>query len=80
MEIVQRIGPDRIDTGMFIIGAKDVENIWAGVKNCLLLEKSLYSKMNTIHGCREGLIEKLIKKIEYRLTQMPDHITSKKQA
>ncbi len=78
IEITRRIGPDRIDTGICIIGAKNIENIWTGVKKCLILEKDLYSKMKTVFSYREGFIETLIQKIEHSLNQIPEKITIEK--
>lgn len=74
VEIVKRIAPDRIDTRMFIIDAKDEGRIWAGVKKCLILEKKIYQRMSYIFNYREGFIESLMKKIENRLNQLPDRL------
>jgi len=72
VEIVERIAPDRIDTRMFVIGARNIEKIATGVKKCLILEKALYLKMKTLFSYREGFIEGLLKKINHRLRQLPN--------
>lgn len=74
IEITRRIGPDNIDTGLCIIGAKNIEKIWTGVKKCLVLEKDLYLKMKTVFKYREGFIETLIQTIEHSLDQIPENI------
>jgi len=71
VNIVKRIKPDRIDTRMFIVDAKNPHLISETVKKCLELERNIYLKMNEIFNFRQGFVEKLISKIDSRLKEKP---------
>jgi hypothetical protein len=75
VEIIQRIVPDKIDTGMFIIGLSDSSKVWTGVKKCLLLEKELLTKMNENCSYRPGVLESFIKNADCRMEQIPEKTT-----
>jgi hypothetical protein len=75
VEIIQRIVPDRIDTGMFIIGSTDRNKIWTGVRKCLELEKMLLIKMNKNCSYRDGLFNSLMQNANYRLSKLPEKTT-----
>ncbi|HEB30963.1 MAG TPA: hypothetical protein ENI15_08835 [Spirochaetes bacterium] len=75
VEIIQRMVPDRIDTGMFIIGSTDRNKVWIGVKKCLTLEKEMLIKMNKNCNYRAGLLGSLIQNVDYRLSKLPEKTT-----
>jgi hypothetical protein len=75
IEIIQRIGPDRIDTGMLILGISDISKVSTGVKKCLMLEKELLKKMDENYRFRPGVLESFINDADYRMRQIPEKTT-----
>jgi phosphoribosylformimino-5-aminoimidazole carboxamide ribonucleotide (ProFAR) isomerase len=76
VEILKRVAPDHINTGLFVLGAKNTVRIWEGVHKALSLEKIVYEEMRRIFRKRSELFDSVLDQINQRLHQEPHNFTS----